>query len=56
MTHLIAAPGDRRTLCGQDSRRVGVGWVAFLDAWREGHARSGNRLEVCPECLAGLEP
>lgn len=43
--HIIATPGDARTLCGRRTDDVGVGWAPFIQAHIDGH-----RLAVCIDC------
>jgi hypothetical protein len=45
-THVIANPGDKRSLCGVKKPLPRV-WVRFVDAHVEGHG-----MVVCPECAS----
>lgn len=52
-THLLAEPGDRRTLCGLDARtKAGHPQLLarFVPAHRAGHAEHGRTIVVCAEC------
>lgn len=45
-THIVAAPGDKRSLCGIKDSLPRV-WAAFVQAHID-----GRNMLVCPECDA----
>jgi len=45
--HIIATPGDKRTLCGARSNEVGITWAPYVQAHMDSYAP-----QWCPECLA----
>ena len=52
-SHLVGAVGDRRTLCGIDTRtKAGKPYLLarHLPAHRAGHARVGKVKLVCEDC------
>jgi hypothetical protein len=47
--HVIAAPGDRRSLCGVKDPLPRV-WARYVQAHIDGH-----QMLVCPECATKME-
>lgn len=50
-THVLAEPGDARTLCGQKRKDVlPLVWAPYVEMHVKGH-----NMEVCPGCAAAME-
>lgn len=48
--HIVAEPGDRRTLCGRDTRRR-EGWPYIWARFvHQRRSRLGDAFDVCSDC------